>query len=721
MKEPTIHHHDELLADATATPAEAQAVLAFWFSGAPSELHRTRWFPPANSARQRSADAEVTARFNGLLERAERGELADWEVQRASLVALIVLLDQLSRHVHRGDGSRVAANDVHALRLAQLLLAREWHTALAAPQLVFALMPLRHSPTPARLHAVLAAVADCETRQRAHADLLERFRRTTQNRLLHLPQTVTASAGGDAAAGEVKTTGVDTGDDNGGMDGNEGDAAILEREFVETDERELPSHRLYKAMHAYLTQMQARRYSHMAVSLSGGVDSMVVAYLLHKLRPLHNNFVVMAVHLDYGNRAESAAECDYVRRWCARFDIVFHVRRIDEVKRATTKRDDYERISRDIRYSTYAEVMAQYGAPGMCFGHHRGDVQENVISNMMKGLSLLSLNGMSASSVVNGVRIWRPLLDFDKDAIFDFAHAFGVPYFKDTTPAWSTRGKLRNKLLPLLAELYGDGFLNNLSTLGAESTQCGELIERNILAPIMASVGATEVAVWLDCARLVNQPFFVWKEVLRSVCHSVMGNSMVREKPIRELMAKMARRRDGDEGMWITLKKGNRSYITTDRQLIIFRDNFFASRPWMITSKPPNGTATANPFSLKAGETYNFGSWTISTALVDSDDSRVAAHKDREPLSMWDVIKSDGVAYVIPSAPTLILSSEKRIPMLKRLEKPVTDFMPLVAAVSKLEEDSGDDEALAGKWVYVELKYCNRRQQQEETEAASQH
>ncbi|POM60087.1 TRNA(Ile)-lysidine synthetase, partial [Phytophthora palmivora] len=258
--------------------------------------------------------------------------------------------------------------------------------------------------------------------------------------------------------------------------------------------------------------MKTHEHSHLAVSLSGGVDSMVVAYLMHKLREKHGGFSIVAVHLDYGNRPESGAECDYVRRWCERFGIIFHVRRIDEVKRATTRRDDYERVSREIRYSTYAEVMEKYNIPGMCFGHHRGDVQENVISNMMKGLSLLNLNGMQASSIVNGVRIWRPLLDFDKDVIFDFAHQYGVPYFKDTTPKWSTRGKLRNHLVPLLRDMYGDGFLNNLSALGAESTQCAELVDSQVLAPIMQSVGQSKVAVWVDCGLLTDQPFFVWKE-----------------------------------------------------------------------------------------------------------------------------------------------------------------------------------------------------------------
>ena len=62
------------------------------------------------------------------------------------------------------------------------------------------------------------------------------------------------------------------------------------------------------------------------------------------------------------------------------------------------------------------------------------------------------------SSVVNGVSIWRPLLPFTKEQIYDFAHRYGVPYFKDTTPHWSTRGHLRNELVPLLSSTYPSTF-----------------------------------------------------------------------------------------------------------------------------------------------------------------------------------------------------------------------------------------------------------------------
>uniref|UniRef100_A0AAV1TL55 tRNA(Ile)-lysidine synthetase n=1 Tax=Peronospora matthiolae TaxID=2874970 RepID=A0AAV1TL55_9STRA len=668
--------------------SEAQDVLRYWFDGDQTETHRSKWFAPEGSDKQKQTDVEVANRFGSLLTRAEANELESWSTESPdSCVALILVLDQFSRHIYRARNvaeqkcEQLKRNDAHALAVVeQHLLANRWHETLPVPRFVFALMPLRHSPTPERLDTVLAAIEACRQVQEQHGKLLEKFRRTTTDRRQHLRGSLKDET-------EVSA-----------------DEDILERVFSETDESDMPRHRLYRALDEYLKQMRAHEHSHMAVSLSGGVDSMVVAYLLHKLREKHGKFTVVAVHLDYGNRPESRAECDYVRRWCNKFGIVFHVRRIEEMKRATTRRDGYERISRTIRYTTYADVMQKYNIPGMCFGHHRGDVQENVISNMMKGLSLLDLNGMQASSTVNGVRIWRPLLDFDKDVIFEFAHRYGVPYFKDTTPKWSTRGKLRNHLVPLLRDMYGDGFLNNLSALGAESTQCADLVHSQVLTPIMESVGQSDVAVWVDCRLLLNQPFFVWKEVFREVCHSIMGNSMVRDKPLHELIQKLARLeassvntakhkdKEAETGSWITLKKGNRSLLTTCKHLIIFRDRFFPLEAYVAPLQP-----------ISAGVAYLFGPWKVQTELLDEDHAIVQELRNRKPLTVWDIVRDNGVSYVFPNAPQLVVDCSARFQALRAVQKSITDVMPIVSSSGAFDVVSTGD--VSSKWVHATVTY----------------
>ena len=75
---------------------------------------------------------------------------------------------------------------------------------------------------------------------------------------------------------------------------------------------------------------ESRRLRTVAVSLSGGVDSMALCEALVHLKPVYG-FEVMGIHMDYGNRRESGREADFVEDWCARRGVVFHKRAIAEV------------------------------------------------------------------------------------------------------------------------------------------------------------------------------------------------------------------------------------------------------------------------------------------------------------------------------------------------------------------------------------------------------
>jgi tRNA(Ile)-lysidine synthase TilS/MesJ len=159
-----------------------------------------------------------------------------------------------------------------------------------------------------------------------------------------------------------------------------------------------------------------RCHNTVLISLSGGVDSMVISKILTLLQAKSKQVQIdhiLAIHIDYANRPESGSEADYIREWCNQLGIAVNVRVINEVTRGITDRDAYEKISRTIRYSTYEDCIAStltaeyhrtssqketkeegvvdvegdevvYQVSGVIFGHHLGDVQENVISNVMR-------------------------------------------------------------------------------------------------------------------------------------------------------------------------------------------------------------------------------------------------------------------------------------------------------------------------------------------------
>jgi uncharacterized protein (DUF924 family) len=97
---------------------DIEKVLDFWFGacGADGALDPTRqkmWFGDG-----KKYDAEIRERFGALHRRACRGELdAEWSKTPQGRMALIVLLDQFSRHVHRGTALSFA-QDAAAQRLA---------------------------------------------------------------------------------------------------------------------------------------------------------------------------------------------------------------------------------------------------------------------------------------------------------------------------------------------------------------------------------------------------------------------------------------------------------------------------------------------------------------------------------------------------------------------------------------------------------------------------
>jgi len=124
--------------------ATSTAVLTCWFGdpapGAPTPDELThRWF-----AGGEALDREIAARFGETLAAAERGECDDWVADPASRLALIVLLDQFSRNVHRGT-PRAFANDPAALRLALGAIDRGEDRALHPHKRMFIYLPLEHA------------------------------------------------------------------------------------------------------------------------------------------------------------------------------------------------------------------------------------------------------------------------------------------------------------------------------------------------------------------------------------------------------------------------------------------------------------------------------------------------------------------------------------------------------------------------------------------------
>lgn len=116
-------------------PAE---VLGFWFGVTPGAA-RPEWF-----RKDAPFDAAIRERFGAVHEAAARRELDAWRAAPESMLALVVVLDQFSRNLHRGD-ARAFSQDAYALACANEALARGDDKVLLPVQRQFLYLPLEHS------------------------------------------------------------------------------------------------------------------------------------------------------------------------------------------------------------------------------------------------------------------------------------------------------------------------------------------------------------------------------------------------------------------------------------------------------------------------------------------------------------------------------------------------------------------------------------------------
>lgn len=121
-----------------------QPLLDWWF-GPPApaaEVAAARsslWF-----GKRDSQDLEARERFAALVEQALAGGLSEWAEQPQGWLALILLLDQLPRMIHR-DSPSAFAGDARARQLVFQGLDAELEQELAPIQRVFVYLVLEHA------------------------------------------------------------------------------------------------------------------------------------------------------------------------------------------------------------------------------------------------------------------------------------------------------------------------------------------------------------------------------------------------------------------------------------------------------------------------------------------------------------------------------------------------------------------------------------------------
>lgn len=235
------------------------------------------------------------------------------------------------------------------------------------------------------------------------------------------------------------------------------------------------------------------------LAVSGGVDSVVLLDLFVSRVPNPEKNLLVA-HYDHGIRPDSAEDRKFVARLAEGYGLEFFYEEGRLGPRAG------EALAREKRYGFLKKVKDETGADAVVTAHHKDDMLETVIINILRGTGRKGLTPLASRP-----GLMRPLLDFNKSEILDYAQKKNLAWREDETnkDVKYLRNHIRHNLIPKLSKEQKDRLLDLSARVRDKNIEIDKLLDemffsgedagipRKIFAGLGHDVSTEVMAEWL--------------------------------------------------------------------------------------------------------------------------------------------------------------------------------------------------------------------------------
>ena len=188
--------------------------------------------------------------------------------------------------------------------------------------------------------------------------------------------------------------------------------------------------------------------NNLAVAVSGGPDSMALAYL-SKCLSLEEKIEVKFYIVDHKLRENSSTESNKVRSILKKLDTKCHILKWNSIK----PKSNIQSIARDNRYKLLTNACKKNNINNLLFGHHADDLNENFFIRLFRGSGLKGLTSFNEISYYKNTKILilRPLIKFQKNELVYISEKVFRFYVKDPTNKnfFFQRSRIRDWLINL--------------------------------------------------------------------------------------------------------------------------------------------------------------------------------------------------------------------------------------------------------------------------------
>lgn len=204
------------------------------------------------------------------------------------------------------------------------------------------------------------------------------------------------------------------------------------------------------AVKRFFAEHSIRPSAKILMGVSGGIDSMVLLFILKELR--HE---VYASHINFTLRnTESDEDASFVAAWCERNRIRLFQKKVNTAEYGAARNLNIQSAAREIRYNWWEDLRRELDLEFIATAHHHDDNIESFLLNMLRGTGLKGLAGIppGRGSII------RPLLQVTKNQITEFAGNFGIPFRQDSSNLKDDylRNRIRHHVIPVLKDIAPD-------------------------------------------------------------------------------------------------------------------------------------------------------------------------------------------------------------------------------------------------------------------------
>jgi tRNA(Ile)-lysidine synthase len=195
------------------------------------------------------------------------------------------------------------------------------------------------------------------------------------------------------------------------------------------------------------------------VAVSGGLDSMVLLNVLHKLAP-ENRWGLSVAHLNHCLRGRSSdADEHLVRSVCKQLALPIFVERADVRQLVKKQKLSIEMAARKARHDFLVRIAKKEKISTIAVAHHADDQVELFFIRLLRGSGGEGLAGMKWHNPFPGAKrigLVRPLFGESKPGLRKYAATNKIEFREDATNASIDilRNRIRHELLPLLRDNY---------------------------------------------------------------------------------------------------------------------------------------------------------------------------------------------------------------------------------------------------------------------------